>query len=256
MEEAMPLKNSVTTKYRFLKGIIRNVYSNINAKKSLKMFPNVTADEYTNQVNTIKKIDMDMIGRYCGSLEDKIMQTMSTYDVALRFPSNRQYAHVEIGVLFGGSVLAKLFVLRRLNVKQSIIAIDPFEAYYQEEKDLLTGVEVTEQNFIENIQKFGFDNELVRIVRKYSTDEEPKRVLSKYKIISLMIDGDHTYEGIRSDWEGYSDLVESGGYVIFDDYEDPAWPDVTRFVNELIGSEPQGWKILGKLDTTLIMKRD
>ena len=238
------------------KSVLKGLRSRINAKKALKIFPNVTPDEYSNQISAIRKIDKCMIGRYCGSLENKIMQTMSCYDVASRFPSNKQYAHVEIGVLFGGSILAKLSVLKRLNIKQSVIAIDPFEGYYQNPKDPVTGLEVTEQNFRKNIQKFGFDNEMLQIIKKYSTDEGVMPLLSQYKIISLMIDGDHTYSGIRNDWEKYSHLVESGGYVVFDDFEDPCWPDITRFVNELIDSKRQGWEVFGKLDTTLIMKRN
>ncbi len=251
----MERKFKVPNMYRLLKRIVKNMRSHINAKKVLRIFPDATPNEYSNQVTAIKRIDRYMIGRYCGSLEDKIMQTMSCYDVASRFPSNRQYAHVEIGVLFGGSILAKLSILRRLNKGQTVIAIDPFEGYYQNPEDPVTGIEVSEQNFRENIQKFGFGNEMLQIIKKYSTDKGVKPLLSKYKIISLMIDGDHTYSGIQNDWEIYSNLVESGGYVVFDDFEDPCWPDVTRFVNELIDSKPQAWEIFGKLDTTLILKR-
>lgn len=251
----MERKFNVLNMYRLLKRIVKKIHSVINARKVLKLFPNVTPEEYSNHVRAIRKIDKCMIGRYCGSLEDKIMQTMSCHDLASRFPSNRQYAHVEIGVLFGGSILAKLSILRSLNKKQTVIAIDPFVGYYENPEDPVTGIEVTEQNFRKNIQKFGFDNEMLQIIKKYSTDEGVKPLLSQYKIISLMIDGDHTYSGIQKDWEMYSSLVQSGGYVVFDDFEDPGWPDVTRFVNELIDSRPQGWEVLGKLDTTLILKR-
>lgn len=43
------------------------------------------------------------------------------------------------------------------------------------------------------------------------------RVLEGRKIDLLMIDGDHTYEGVKQDWEMYSPLVKSGGIVIFHD---------------------------------------
>lgn len=221
-----------------------NIHPKVNAREA----------EYSNQIKDIRRIDRGMIGRYCGSLEDKVMQTMCCYDVALRFPSDQKYAHVDIGVLFGGSVLAKLSVLKRLNSKQTVVAIDPFDGYYGKEKDPGTQIEVTEENFLRNIQKFGFDNQQVRIIKEYSTKEIVGDILSQYRVISLMIDGDHTYNGVRSDWEKYSGLIEVGGCVIFDDYQAPQWPDVTRFVDELIASKLQGWEILGKLDTTLIMK--
>ena len=248
--------NSVTSKYRFLKGVVRNTCSKVNARKVLKIFPDVSPDEYFRQLSDIKKIDSEITGRYCGSLEDKVMQCMCCYHAAKKFPSDPQYCHVEIGVLFGGSILAKLSVLRRLNISQTVIAIDPFEGYYRQPRDPLTRAEITEENFLSNVTRFGFDGEMVRVIKKYSTDEAVKQALANYKVISLMIDGDHTYDGVRNDWEKYSDLIETGGYVIFDDYAEPAWPDVTKFVDELLARKDKSWNVLGRLDTTLIMRRN
>ena len=46
-----------------------------------------------------------------------------------------------------------------------------------------------------------------------------------------MIDGDHTYEGVKADFERYAPLVRRGGVIIFDDYNAKDWPDVARFVD-------------------------
>ena len=238
-----------------IKTAIKDVRSNIKAKKVLNIFPRVSRTEYLAQISEIKKIDKDMIGRYCGSLEDKIVQSMCCYDLATRFPSSPRYCHVEIGVLFGGSILAKLSVLKRLNVEQTIVAIDPFEGFYGEAKDPLTELKVSEDILLRNIEKFGFDPHMVRIVKRRSTDPQVKHVLSEYKVISLMIDGDHTYAEVRGDWESYSDLLQIGGRVIFDDYEEPAHPDVTTFVNELIEQKSPQWEIVGRLDTTFVIQR-
>ena len=50
-----------------------------------------------------------------------------------------------------------------------------------------------------------------------STLEETKRLLSGRQIDLLFIDGDHTYEGVKKDWEMYSPLVRSGGLIVFHD---------------------------------------
>ena len=50
-----------------------------------------------------------------------------------------------------------------------------------------------------------------------STLEETKRLLSGRPIDLLFIDGDHTYEGVKKDWEMYSPLVRSGGLIVFHD---------------------------------------
>jgi predicted O-methyltransferase YrrM len=50
-----------------------------------------------------------------------------------------------------------------------------------------------------------------------STLEEAKRLLAGQPIDLLFIDGDHTYEGVKKDWEMYSPLVRSGGLIVFHD---------------------------------------
>ena len=49
----------------------------------------------------------------------------------------------------------------------------------------------------------------------------------------MVIDGDHSYDGVRLDWEKYSPLLDVGGFAILDNYQDPSWPEVTRAVDEI-----------------------
>ncbi len=55
----------------------------------------------------------------------------------------------------------------------------------------------------------------------------------------LFIDGDHTYEGVKADWENYKDVVCPGGIVAFHDIEyseeENGWIDVPDFWNEIKG---------------------
>jgi predicted O-methyltransferase YrrM len=48
----------------------------------------------------------------------------------------------------------------------------------------------------------------------------------------LFVDGDHSYEGVKRDFELYSPLVREGGIVAFHDVATPAEPHVVRFWNE------------------------
>jgi predicted O-methyltransferase YrrM len=50
-----------------------------------------------------------------------------------------------------------------------------------------------------------------------STLKEAKRLLAGRQIDLLFIDGDHTYEGVKKDWEMYSPLVRSSGLIVFHD---------------------------------------
>ena len=65
-------------------------------------------------------------------------------------------------------------------------------------------------------------------------------ILAGEAIDFLMIDGDHTYEGVKRDWELYEPLVAPGGLIAFHDIlthefqaERPVPCDVDRFWEEL-----------------------
>ena len=50
-----------------------------------------------------------------------------------------------------------------------------------------------------------------------STKDELVEVLAGRKVDFLFIDGDHTYEGVKQDYELYSPLVKKGGWIGFHD---------------------------------------
>jgi predicted O-methyltransferase YrrM len=52
----------------------------------------------------------------------------------------------------------------------------------------------------------------------------------------LFLDGDHTYEGVKADWDLWSPLVRPGGIIAFHDTVETEWahePGVVRLVSEL-----------------------
>lgn len=69
-----------------------------------------------------------------------------------------------------------------------------------------------------------------------STKEKLLRILSGRPIDILFIDGDHTYEGVKADFQMYAELVGEGGLVAFHDVlPHPQVPacSVDRFWNEI-----------------------
>jgi predicted O-methyltransferase YrrM len=50
-----------------------------------------------------------------------------------------------------------------------------------------------------------------------STFEKARQLFGDAPIDLLFIDGDHTYEGVKADWEMYSPLVRPGGMIVFHD---------------------------------------
>lgn len=49
----------------------------------------------------------------------------------------------------------------------------------------------------------------------------------------IFIDADHTYEGVKSDFNNYIPMLSDGGVIGFHDVDCPDWPGIKFFFNEL-----------------------
>lgn len=115
---------------------------------------------------------------------------------------------LEIGTGNGGSLYT---IARFLDTAEHIITVDlpggPFGGGYPEGKSRL-------------FEEFAPGTELHTIRGDSQNPETQERVLDLLDgnpIDFLYVDGDHTYEGVRSDYEAYAPHVAPGGLVAFDD---------------------------------------
>jgi predicted O-methyltransferase YrrM len=60
----------------------------------------------------------------------------------------------------------------------------------------------------------------------------------------LIIDGDHTYDGVRSDYLSYRDLVRDGGVIAFHDIVEDHWTRFRRKTDSWTGDVPLFWSRL------------
>lgn len=131
---------------------------------------------------------------------------------------------MEIGTANGGT----LFMLTRVvQADGMIISLDlpggDFGDGYGEDRKAL-------------FESFALPNQTMKLIRNDSHLAESldhvKAILGDTKIDFLLIDGDHTYEGVKQDFEMYSPLVSDRGIIAFHDivYVD----DVGRYWSEEI----------------------
>jgi predicted O-methyltransferase YrrM len=111
--------------------------------------------------------------------------------------------------------------------------------------------------------KFPRNGQHLRLIRADShlpeTKQQVEDALAGKRLDFLFIDGDHTYEGVKRDFEMYSPLVRSGGMIAFHDIAshrrnedcqvDKFWNDIKHnFPNrEIIENPEQGWAGIGVL---------
>ncbi len=91
-----------------------------------------------------------------------------------------------------------------------------------------------------------------------SSLESVKRMLGGNPLDLLFIDGDHSYEGVKADFELYSPLVRPGGLIVlhdiafhekYDCHVDQFWQEIKeRYPSqEIIEDRKQGWAGIGIL---------
>jgi predicted O-methyltransferase YrrM len=167
----------------------------------------------------------------------------------------KDVASLEIGTLFGGSCLMKLFAIRNLGCAGTVTCIDPMAGYYGREHDPASKFPVNSEIFYANIKKFGFSEQDVKLIAEMSNSPNAFKELKEKSYATLLIDGDHSYDGVKYDWSHYNKYITEGGFVLFDDYNERVWPDVTKFVKQEIESLSPGWKVCGTVGTTFVLQR-
>lgn len=110
---------------------------------------------------------------------------------------------------------------------------------------------------------FRRENQSLYLIRgdshELATRERVLQHLGELKVDFLFIDGDHTYEGVKHDFELFSPLVRPGGIIAFHDIlphpvesgceVDRFWGEVKEHFQheELIHDAAQGWAGIGVL---------
>ena len=156
------------------------------------------------------------------SLAFSIQSHLTTFErIKLYELSKKANCVAEIGSYIGASACCFGASLKKTEKKQ-IICIDTWN------NDAMTeGNRDTWSEFKDNISSF---SEFVFPVRGFSTDvvEDVRKICPNLDF--LFIDGDHSYEGVKADWEVYKGFLRPGSIVVFHDY---GWAEgVKRVVQE------------------------
>lgn len=119
--------------------------------------------------------------------------------------------YLEIGTHYGHSLITNL----QSNYKTKYMAIDLFQKWHDGTIDDMKGL------VDKNVELFNKNKYDCKVLKGNSKDPKILESVKKYftdGVDLLFIDGDHTYNGIIGDFELYFPLINSGGYIIFDDF--------------------------------------
>ncbi len=173
-------------------------------------------------------------GRLATNVQDMLLRILIARSV-----KSRDLSILEIGSLFGINLAILYETCRNFFETIHLTAIDPLDGYYGEQAtDLVTHVPITREMFEHNLRKVDVPLEDVTLIQGLSTDEKVLADVGLKQYNLLVIDGDHTYGGVKFDFDHYLAAVDVGGYIIFDDYSTEHWPDVAEFIDQEVKSNP------------------
>lgn len=173
------------------------------------------------------EIERELDGRLATSIEDILLRTL-----VAQATKGQSVEILEIGTLFGTGAAIMFDSLKNHFDTVHFTLLDPLEGYYSDGRpDILTGQPVTERTLRRNLARAGMQDDQVKIIPRLSTDARAIEEASERLYDVLVIDADHSYAGVKSDFENYARLVRLGGHIIFDDYGSEDWPDVKSYVD-------------------------
>lgn len=135
---------------------------------------------------------------------------------------------VEIGTAKGGTLL---LLARSAHPHATLISVDLPDGSFGEGYPVWRGP---------IYRRFALPTQTLTLVRADShldsTRERVRTALEGRQIDLLFIDGDHSYEGVRNDFEDYAPLVRAGGLIAFH--------DIVEGPPDAVGGVPRFWKEL------------
>lgn len=161
--------------------------------------------------------------------------------------------YLEIGVLFGGTMVAAALTKKAYGLGGKCVGVDPLDGFYRikfkrnNDVDAVTKKPVSPESVKKNFKIFDVED-ICEIYQAYSYPL-PKEVASDTFAVTF-IDGDHWNGVPMIDWNSVKDITTD--YVIFDNY-DEKHPDVMKACHAA-AADPE-WDTTFCKGITYIVKR-
>jgi cephalosporin hydroxylase len=157
--------------------------------------------------------------------------------------------HVEIGCLWGGTAILSALAKREAGVDGRIYSIDFMTGGFWERGDPCMNRQVpTHDTILKNLKTFDVADRVTVIKDKSS----PLPLNANVHPVTVLIDGDHSYEGCLEDWQNVKALKPD--YVLFHDYNTGYHPGVLKVVDEVVKNDPR-WREVECVNQTIVFER-
>jgi predicted O-methyltransferase YrrM len=223
----------------------RNGNGAINIINTLNIHLDYTKRKEINSI--ISLININISGRVC------VTDYLHGLYLLKKSMGDDCKVYVETGTLFGGS----LCLVMQDSLPCTFVGIDLFDGYYGKKLDPGTNMPVSLASTRENVDQLNVHKHDFFLIKGSSYENETvlKFKCLKLSIDLLLIDGDHSYQGVTRNFEAYKHFVNPGGFIVFDNYGEPnTWEEVAEAVSD-INFENNDFERIGQYGYSYIVKK-
>jgi Methyltransferase domain len=218
----------------------------------------VTGEEhaYTRLVQTYRmlfELELRGVGRLAGGTRNILGKLATT---PLLRPPNGEV--LEVGTLYGVFSGGMARQINRIGLEYQLTVVDPLAAIQLQVVGLkpdASGSPVTETVVRANLALAGVEPDRYRLIQGFSGDAQVQATISDRDYGVMIIDGDHSAEGVAVDLQLAEKIVAGGGIVVLDDYGDTNWPGVEQAVTAHL-SRPTRFTLIGAVATSAFLRAD
>ncbi|MFF3752931.1 class I SAM-dependent methyltransferase [Streptomyces sp. NPDC002018] len=193
------------------------------------------------------------VGRLAGSTSN-ICGKLAT--VPLLRPPNEDV--LEIGTLHGLFAATLMRMLHRAGTEARLTVVDPLVGSQLQPGAGMgaepTGTPVRMDVVRANLALGGRAGIEARVEQGFSGDPEIRAAVSDRKYGVIIVDGDHSAEGVLADLEWVEDIVAPGGIVVLDDFGDASWPGVKEAAEKHLATGTSRLELLGRVSTSAFLR--
>ena len=161
--------------------------------------------------------------------------------------------YVELGVQHGGTMC---LVAMGASPNTNLYGVDWFDGYYKKFPiDPDSRVEITPQVASRNVGLFNKNNNKVEFVKGTTYDSNTVDLITEKtekNIGMLFIDDSFTKQSTTDNFKNYGKFVHQGGFIIFDNYGHPDFPDVKKTIDKMPFN---GWNVIGQYRQLFIIQK-
>lgn len=202
--------------------------------------------------------ELQCSGRLATSTPSMVLRMVLARQMAAEAQANQPVRLMDVGVLFGHGLglLYEACLAQHSDIK--LYAVDPFQGHYDKNPlDVMTGVPVTEWVFKRNMAALGVPDSALHTFNMLSSEAAKRQEVQALtgRVDLIVIEGAHSYEGIKTDFELYFPLLRDGGMILIDDYGSEDWPEVGRYVDEHVMGVEEVEFIGSAFQTAVVRKK-